>query len=481
MNVVFILADDLGWADTTLYGHTSLYETPNIERLAARGMTFTRAYSASPLCSPTRASILTGQTPARNGSTAPQHHLKDVRLEAASKATGNPALKASPILSATRLDTKIPTLGKMMKKGGYATGHFGKWHLGPSPYSPLEHGFDVDIPHSNGAGPAGGYVAPWKFKNLKHSYPGEHIEDRMAEEAINWMKTVAGEKPFFLNYWQFSVHGPFDTKKDVYEKYVSKIDSSSEQRSPLYAAMVEILDDAVGNLLDELDRQGIADDTVIIFISDNGGNEYNEIGGVPVTSNDPLRGGKGTIYEGGIRVPCVIVWPGVTKPGSRSDRMIQTTDFYPTLLEEFNIGVPKGYPVDGVNIMPILQGGKNKRTSLVTYYPHSPRVPDWLTPSASIHRGDWKLIRLFHEGENNEHAYRLYNLKEDIGETKDLSASRSKIVQELDAMLDRYFTGINAVLPVPNQNFNSKKYRPQNMGKAKLKKSKVSPAFESAQ
>ena len=197
LNVIFILADDLGWSDTTLYGTTKLYQTPNLERLAQRGMLFTRAYANSPLCSPTRASILTGQTPARHGSTQPKHHTKEVRLKAAVEPSAPAKNKATGVKSVTRLNTTYPTLGKLMKQAGYSTAHFGKWHLGPEPYSPLQHGFDVDLPHHPGPGPAGSFVAPWKFRKFKANYPGEHIEDRMAEETIDWMASVPKEKPFF--------------------------------------------------------------------------------------------------------------------------------------------------------------------------------------------------------------------------------------------------------------------------------------------
>ena len=184
MNVVFILADDLGWSDTELYGTTKLYKTPNILRLAERGCTFTRAYSNSPLCSPTRASILTGRTPARHGSTQPRHHTPTVALKTQVAKKTPASRKALPVSSVTRLDTSFPTLGKMMKRAGYQTAHFGKWHLGPEPYSALEHGFDVDIPHHPDPGPAGSFVAPWKFQNIKANYAGEHIEDRMAQESV---------------------------------------------------------------------------------------------------------------------------------------------------------------------------------------------------------------------------------------------------------------------------------------------------------
>ncbi len=395
-NVIFILADDLGWADTTLYGHTSLYQTPNLERLAKRGMVFTRAYSASPLCSPTRASILTGQTPARTGVTAPNGHLPKPIMNASVKQSGGPGNKALLTESVNRLDTNYPTLGKRFKAAGYATAHFGKWHLGPEPYSPLQHGFDVDLPHWPGPGPAGRFVAPWKFKDFKEDKSGEHIEDRMAKEAVKWMRALPKDQPFYMNYWMFSVHAPFDAKAALIEKYRGKIDLKNPQHSPTYAAMVESMDDAVGTLLDAVDAAGFADRTIFIFTSDNGGNMYNGIREkdragkefvVEPTSNRPLRGGKATVYEGGIRVPAVIAWPHVTQPGTRSDEVIQSTDFFPTLLTGLGIGLPKDWPVDGVNIGPALRGGKLAPRGIITYFPHNPAVPEWLPPSVSVHRG----------------------------------------------------------------------------------------------
>ncbi len=463
MNVVFILADDLGWSDTTLYGTTHLYKTPNIERLAKRGMTFTRAYSASPLCSPTRASILSGQTPARNGSTAPQHHLRDVRLHASVQPSAPAGNKALETVSVTRLDTKLPTLGKMIHEAGYKTAHFGKWHLGPEPYSPLEHGFEVDIPHHPGPGPAGSYVAPWKFKSFKENVPKEHIEDRMAEEALVWLKTVK-KKPFFMNYWQFSVHAPFDAKPELVEKYRKQIDPDDPQRCPVYAAMIESMDDAVGALLDAIDEAGIEKQTIIVFTSDNGGNMYNEVEGETPTSNFPLRGGKATMFEGGSRVPCVVVWPGVTKPGSRSDEIIQSPDFYPTLLNGLGIDLPKNHEIDGVDLMPVLKGGSLDREAIFTYFPHSPPVPDWLPPAMSVTSGDWKLLRLFCQGINGAHDYRLYNLKDDIGEKNNLAASHPEKVQLLDRLIENYIAESGAVVPQPNPKFNPKQYMPENIG-----------------
>lgn len=463
MNVIFILADDLGWADTTLYGHTRLYRTPNLERLAARGMTFTRAYANSPLCSPTRASIMTGQIPARHGSTAPQHHTGPVRLKASVAKSAPPDNKALQTQSVTRLDTTYPTLAKQLKAAGYTTGHFGKWHLGPEPYSPLEHGFDVDIPHHPGPGPAGSFVAPWKFKNFKENYAQEHIEDRMAAEAAQWIQTVK-DRPFYMNYWQFSVHAPFDAKATLIEQYSAKVDPKDPQRCPTYAAMVHSLDDAVGTLMQAVDWAGIADRTAFVFISDNGGNMYNQVDGVRPTSNAPLRGGKATMFEGGIRVPCVVVWPGVTEPGTRNHEIIQTSDFYPTILNQLHVSLPDNHAVDGIDITPALQGNALSRESIFTYFPHSPPVPDWLPPSMAVHAGDWKLIRLFHQGENGKHGYLLYNLVKDIGETENLCTQYPDKVAALDLMIEDYIRQARTVVPLPNPKFDPAKYQPETIG-----------------
>ena len=473
MNVIFILADDLGWSDTSLYGTTDFYETPNIERLAARGMTFSRAYAASPLCSPTRASILTGQTPARNGFTAPHGHLPEVRLKAAIDSKSDPSNKVIIPASATRLDTSLPTLGKLVKQKGYSTAHFGKWHLGPEPHSPLQHGFDIDIPHWPGPGPAGSFVAPWKFPDFKEKYPKEHIEDRMSDEAVTWLRDQDPKVPFFMNYWQFSVHAPFDAKESLIKYYRTKTDLRNLQHSPTYAAMVQSLDDSVGRLLDEVDRLGMADNTIIIFFSDNGGNMYDGIVETlptgekfltPPTSNTPLRGGKATMYEGGVRVPCIVVWPGMTEPGITSDALIQSTDFYPTLLSLLDIEKPEDYVIDGVDISPALQGKTFKRPPIITYFPHQPAVPQWVPASVSVLDGDWKLFRLFNRGDDGKHDYRLYNVGWDIGEANDLSSLYPEKVKELDAYISEHLASANTVVPVPNPTFDEKKYTAKEYG-----------------
>ena len=495
-NIVLILADDLGWADTTLYGKTSLYETPNIERLAARGMTFSNAY-ASPICSPTRASIMTGQNAARHGMTAPAAHLEAERFEAVASESGPRHQKCTNVKSATRLDPGLPILGQVLKDAGYSTAHFGKWHLGREPHSPLQRGFDVDLPHWHGPGPKTSYLAPWGYENpkFKEGDPGEHIEDRMAQEAVAWLKNRDRTKPFFMNYWQFSVHAPFGAKPELIDHYRQKLGDSVDglsdsnvrekllnshqpgigipQQSPTYAAMVHSLDDAVGSILDALDEEGIADETVIVFYSDNGGNihcglEETAASGeqyiTSITSNHPLRGGKGGIHEGGVRVPAVVAWPGITEPGSLSDVRIQAPDLYPTILRMLNVQRPVAHVIDGVDFAKALRGEPMERGPMFTHVPGHGGTPHWLPPSMSVHHGDWKLIRTFHYGDDGKHEYRLYNLREDIGENDNLAAAQPEKVKELDKLIEGYITEAKVVVPLPNPNFAPAEFDPSKIG-----------------
>lgn len=459
------MADDLGWADTTPYGHTSLYETPNLARLAKRGMVFTRAYSDSPLCSPTRSAILTGLSPARTGITAPHGHLPQVVLAAASGTKAPANKKAISPSVVNRLDTKYHTLAEAFQEAGYATGHFGKWHLGPEPYSPLQHGFDVDVPHWPGPGPAGSFVAPWKFKGFDPDpgMPDQHIEDRMAKEAVGFMEKHKDE-PFFLNYWMFSVHAPFDAKKALIEKYRGKVNPEDAQRCPTYAAMVESMDDAVGTLMDALDRLGIADQTVIVFFSDNGGNMYDQVDGTTPTSNSPLRGGKATMYEGGIRVPMIVSWPGLVEQGTKSEQIVQGCDFYPTFVKGLGLKPERGQVFDGTDLTPALTGGKLSREAIFCFFPHDPPVPDWLPASVSMIEGDWKLIRIFHGGENGGHRWKLFNLSDDLGEKNNLADANGARVKAMDALIEAFLEKTGAVLPVANPGFNPAIYDPANEG-----------------
>ncbi|MDF2377935.1 MAG: sulfatase [Verrucomicrobiales bacterium] len=452
-NILFILADDLGWSDTTLYGQTALYETPNLERLAAMGMTFTRAYTPNPLCSPTRSSILTGKHPARTGLTAPNCHTPPIILEAKAEETAPPHQKLTRYTSVTRLDPKYDTLAELLRADGYATAHFGKWHLGAPPYSPLENGFEIDVPHHPGPGPAGSFIAPWKFKNgFKEKVPGEHIEDRIGDEAVAFLEQHKDE-PFFLNYWQFSVHAPFDAKPDLIEKYRSKIDPNDAQRSPTYAAMVQSLDENVGKMLDALDRLELTGNTIIVFTSDNGGNMYNEVDGTTPTSNRPLRGGKANNWDGGVRVPTVVVAPGITEPGSISDQFVISQDFYPTLLGLAGVDLPET-ELDGIDLRATFEGKPQDRERIFTFFPHSTKVPDTLPPSAAAYEGDWKLLRLLHHGENGVHEDFLFHLADDIGERNDLAAAKPDRAAAMAKALERFLADTGAVYPLANPNYD---------------------------
>ncbi len=472
-NIVFILADDLGWMDTSLYG-SKFCATPNIDSLARRGMMFTRAYAANPLCSPTRASIMTGLYPARTGITMPCCHEPQVQLEGRLTKKAAPYHRAIQVESASRLKTGYYTLPEALHDAGYVTGHFGKWHLGEEPYSPLQQGFDVDVPHYPGPGPAGSFVAPWRFPPaLKFAgKPGEHIEDRMCDEAINFIRTNK-DKRFFLNYWAFSVHAPFDAKNDLTARYRAKADPNNPQRCPVYGAMVQSLDEAVGRLLGVLDELKLSENTIIVFFSDNGGNMYDRVNGIPPTSNAPLRGGKATIYEGGTREPCIVIWPGKVKPGARSEVFLSSVDWYPTLLDMAGVQPKQAVQLDGVSQVPALLGTGAPRDTLFCFFPHY--VPaTGAFPSVWVRRDDWKLIRFFCDKQDQSDRFELYNLKEDIGETRNLAAEYPEKIKALDALISQHLKDINAVLPVKNPNYDPEAIMPE-PGKAKARKKTVEP------
>ena len=463
-NVLFILADDLGWNDTTFNRPNAFYETPNIQRLAQRGLRFTQAYAANPLCSPTRASILSGLYPARIGITAPNCHLPQVILEKANVKNAAPTAKVLVAQSMTRFDTSYFTIPKAFKAEGYATGHFGKWHLGPEPYSPLQHGFDVDSPHWPGPGPAGSYVAPWKFPaplNFLPATPHEHIEDRMADEAIKFIKAHRDE-PFYLNYWAFSVHAPYDAKPALIEKYRKKaatLPPGSGQRNPVYGAMVQSLDDNVGRLLDALDELKLTEKTVIVFFSDNGGVHWiagtaeagtaNGIADIPITSNAPLRGGKATTYEGGTREPCIVVWPGLTQTGVPTETIIQSTDFFPTFAELLKLKIPATLKFDGRSFAPALRGEKHDRGPTFCHFPHTTPASGGIA-STWVRVGDWKLIRFYCQNADQTDLLELYNLKDDLSETRNLAVQQPAKTAELNALITGFLRDTEAVVPLRN-------------------------------
>ncbi|MGQ9562444.1 MAG: sulfatase [Thermogutta sp.] len=464
-NVLFILADDLGWRDLGIYGST-YHETPNLDRLARRGLRFTQAYAANPLCSPTRASILTGLHPARIGITAPGCHLKEVVLEKG-LVPAQPRTRVRTANSLTRLKPEYVTLAEVFQQHGYVTAHFGKWHLGHGgPYEPKDQGFMFDFPHTPAAaGPGGGYLAPWKFisdPNIQGE-PGEHIEDRMSQEAARFIRENR-DRAFFLNYWCYSVHGPWSAKPELVEYFKEKAKDDAPQRNPVYAAMVKSMDDAVGRLLEAVDQAGIADRTIIVFFSDNGGFAYpprNETqppgyATIPATSNLPLRSGKASIYEGGTREPLIVVWPGHTQPNSVTEALFSSIDFFPTILEMCGLPMP-AQPVDGVSQVPTILGKGPVRTQVFCHFPHgsenqAQQIPGFL-PSAYVRDGDWKLIRFFSGNPDGTDRFELYNLREDLGETYDLAAERPEVVAKLAAELGKFLKDTEAVIPEANPNY----------------------------
>lgn len=477
-NIVFFLADDLGWRDTTPYGST-FYETPNIERLARRGMKFTQAYAANPLCSPTRSSIMTGLFPARTGIMTPSCHVEEVRLETSYEKETPPGRKVVSVESVTRLKLEYYTLAESLKDAGYATGHFGKWHLGREPYDPLHQGFDVDVPHTYGPGPAGSYIAPWKFPPEMHfqGQPGENIEEHMAREAVEFIRTNK-DRLFFLNYWAFSVHSPWQGMPKLVEKYAAKAqaDPNNPQHNPIMGAMIETMDESVGRLLDTLDELRLTDNTIFIFFSDNGGFSYLGRGldtdkyPVPMTSNAPLRGGKSQIYEGGVREPLIVTWPGQVKANSTSDAVVQSTDFYPTILDMLGLEPQPGQKFDGVSFLPALkQTGPLSREALFCLFTRY--AQEQTPPGASVRQGDFKLIRFFHDGPDFADRSELYNLKDDIGETTNLADKMPDRVKAMDALLEGFLADTRALLPKPNP-----AYKPQ----AGAKQGSASTATDSA-
>ncbi len=446
-NLIFLLADDLGWRDTSGYGST-FYETPNIDALARRGMRFTNAYAANPLCSPTRASILTGQYPGRLRLTTPAGHLKQEVLDPIVPAQGPPQSKWVTPQTRTRLPLDYYTLAEALGDGGYATAHFGKWHLGWPPYQPENQGFDFNLPGGSFPGPPGGYFAPFKVDTLRDSPAGEHVDDRLTREAIRFVREHK-DRPFFLNYWLFSVHAPYQAKEDLIARYQAKVDPSAPQRSPTMGGMIHTADACIGQLLDAIDTLGLAERTIVIFTSDNGGNMYDRVDGTTPTSNSPLRGGKATIYEGGTRVPLVVIWPGVVKAGSSSETVVSSIDYYPTILEMLGLDPKPGVAFDGVSIVPALKGGTLQREAVFCHFPHAGVEPARF-PATSVRQGDWKLIRIWCDGPNQANRFELYNLKDDVGETTNLAEAMPEKVAELDDFISRHLHDTAALAPKPN-------------------------------
>jgi arylsulfatase A-like enzyme len=448
-NFVFILADDLGWTDLGCFG-SSFYETPNLDRLAETGMRFTQAYAACPVCSPTRASIMSGKYPARTNTTdwfgAPQPD----RVE--KHRTRNKPLLPAPYEE--RMALQETTVAEALGEAGYRTFFAGKWHMGGEGFFPEDQGFDVNKGGHHRGGPPGGYFSPYKNPKLEDGPEGEHLPERLARETVAFIEEHH-EEPFLAYLSFYSVHTPLQSRPDLDQKYREKAKSVKGERwgkigdnkwrliqdHSVYAGMVEAMDTAVGDVLNSLKRLGLDENTVVIFMSDNGGLSTSE--GHP-TTNLPLRAGKGWLYEGGIREPMMIRWPGVTQPDAVCDTPVISTDFYPTMLDMADLPQRKEQHQDGVSLRPLLtQTAALSERPLFWHYPHYGNQGG--SPGAAIRQGDWKLIEFFEEGQRE-----LYNLANDPGETKNLLQAQPDKAQELTGALHAWQKEVDARFPSPN-------------------------------
>lgn len=449
-NFVFILADDLGYMDIGAYNPDSFYETPSLDRLAREGMRFTDAYAAAPVCSPTRASIMAGKYPARMNTTdwfgAPQPETANRHW------TRNKPLLPAPYVE--QLPHEEVSLAEALQEVGYQTFFAGKWHLGKEGSYPEDHGFAINKGGWERGGPYGGnkYFSPYGNPKLSDGPEGEHLPARLAQETVEFMREHK-EKPFLAFLSFYSVHTPLLARPDLEEKYEAKKASAPEedwgqegarkvrlvQNHPIYASMVEAMDQAVGDVLDGLDALGLAENTVVFFTSDNGGLSTSE--GHP-TSNLPLRAGKGWMYEGGIREPLLVKWAGVIAPGSTTHHPVSSIDFFPTMLAMAKTSPTQ--PVDGVSFTPLLEGeGALERDALYWHYPHYGNQGG--SPTSAIRVDNWKLISFF-----EDNRVELYNLHLDIGETQDVSEQEPERVVRLQQYLQTWYKEVDAQFPSPN-------------------------------
>ncbi len=439
-NVVFILVDDLGWTDLGAYG-SDFYQTPNIDRLASQGITFTNAYTASNVCSPTRASILTGKYPATL-------HLTDYI-----PGRNFPEAKLVPPAWKKFLDTTELTIAEVFKTNGYKTAHIGKWHLGKEEiYWPEQQGFDVNIggfsrgaPVKNKAQNKNGYFSPYGNPRLEDGPDGEYLTHRLVSEAVTFIKQNK-DSPFFLNLWFYSVHMPLQAKQDKINKYQSLLKEGQKHNNPTYAAMVEHMDEAVGTILKTLKSLDLDKNTIIVFTSDNGGLVGNhERFKENITSNFPLRSGKGDRYEGGVRVPCIFYFPEKMEPRVE-ETPITSPDFFPTLVDLAGLTVRKKPEIDGVSLTDLLlENKKLEDRALFWHYPHYHL--EGAVPYSAVRFDDYKLI---HNLETD--SLELYHLKEDIRETTDLSAVETLKTDSLFTRLKKWKEAVKAQNPTLNDN-----------------------------
>ncbi|MFP6874501.1 MAG: sulfatase [Verrucomicrobiales bacterium] len=447
LNVVFILIDDMGWTDLGCYG-SDYYETPNVDRLARQGMKFTDAYAACCVCSPTRVSILTGKYPGR------LHITHAIPIQGAERLKGPlPLIEA---IYRKNLPLEEVTIAEALKAGGYVSASMGKWHVcWEKEFYPEAQGFDVNVGGNNMGNP-GNYFYPYngswrmtakhpltRWNTLPDGEPGEYLTDRLTDEAIAFIDKHR-ERPFFLYLSHYAVHTPLQAKKQIIAKYRKK-PAGKHHKNPVYAAMIESVDRSVGRVMQKLEKLGIADRTVVIFTSDNGGHGR-------ITSHHPLRGNKGNFYEGGIRVPLIVRWPGVVTPGSECQTPVISTDFFPTILNMAGLPLRPKEHMDGENIVPLLkQEGGLKRDALYWHYPNyiGAGHPGGARPCSVIRKGNWKLIESL-----EDNRLQLFNLKEDRGEKNDLASRMPEKAKELRRMLEGWRENAAVQMPKVNPDFD---------------------------
>lgn len=461
-NFIFILVDDLGWADLACYG-SDFYETPNLDNLAAEGVRFSNAYASSPVCSPSRASILTGKYPAR---------LDLTDWIPGRQATHRPA-KGQKLLCqdfAEEIKLEEYSIAEALKDHDYHTFFAGKWHIGEdSIYWPEHQGFDINKGGWKAGSPKGGYFSPYVNPRLKSGPDGEYLTDRLTNEAIHFLNE-SKEQPFFLYLSFYTVHNPLNAKPETIEKYrkkASKLKAPQKEKfvdrsewkqvlgkgnfrermvqdHAVYAAMIEHMDENVGRLLQEVKDLKLDENTIVIFTSDNGGLSTSE--GSP-TSNLPLRAGKGWLYEGGIREPLIIKWPGVAKGGSVNHSPVIATDFYPSILEMAGIQAIPQQHTDGLSLVSMLKGDEEfSRDELYWHYPHYSNQGG--RPAGAVRKGKYKLIEFYEDMQ-----VELYDLDNDIGEQSDLSGKKPQLVKDLRKKLKDWRKSVKAKMPHQNPHY----------------------------
>ena len=446
-NFLFILVDDMGWADIGANG-SKFHETPHIDRLAASGMRFTQGYAACPVCSPTRASIMTGRHPVRVDITdwipGQGNHANNKLLHPQDR---------------NNLALEEVTIAEQLKTHGYQTFFAGKWHLGSEGHWPEDQGFDINIGGHHRGSPPGGYYAPWTNPALKANKPGEYLTERLTEESIKFLEQRDAAKPFLLYLSYYNIHTPIQPYKKRIEHYNAKAEKMFKGETPTQsehegstrmrqdnaalASMVAAVDDSVGALLGKLNELKLDQNTVVIFFSDNGGLSTRGGKRFGPGCNLPLRASKGWLYEGGVREPTIIRAPGVTQPGSVSHKPMVSMDFFPTMLDLAGLPTQPKLHADGQSLLSQLRGNDASSRTLYWHYPHY-HGSSW-KPGASIRDGDWKLIEFYHHDK-----VELYNLANDIGEQKNLVTRQPKKTAELRAKLRSWQKTMKAKMPVPN-------------------------------